>query len=98
MLPAVMRPVLGFSPSGKSKRADVAQLVEQLIRNQQVIGSSPIVGSNLIQYNQQFMWHLRREAPSHFSHGACSGACLTFLHAPEHLWLPRCMFQLISVH
>jgi hypothetical protein len=26
-------------------RADVAQLVEQLIRNQQVIGSSPIVGS-----------------------------------------------------
>jgi hypothetical protein len=26
--------------------ADVAQLVEQLIRNQQVIGSSPIVGSN----------------------------------------------------
>jgi hypothetical protein len=27
------------------KRADVAQLVEQLIRNQQVIGSSPIVGS-----------------------------------------------------
>ena len=25
--------------------ADVAQLVEQLIRNQQVIGSSPIVGS-----------------------------------------------------
>ena len=29
------------------ERADVAQLVEQLIRNQQVIGSSPIVGSNL---------------------------------------------------
>jgi hypothetical protein len=27
--------------------ADVAQLVEQLIRNQQVIGSSPIVGSIL---------------------------------------------------
>src|ERR1700760_3993329 len=27
------------------RRADVAQLVEQLIRNQQVIGSSPIVGS-----------------------------------------------------
>jgi hypothetical protein len=26
--------------------ADVAQLVEQLIRNQQVIGSSPIVGSS----------------------------------------------------
>ena len=28
-----------------SGSADVAQLVEQLIRNQQVIGSSPIVGS-----------------------------------------------------
>ena len=27
------------------EHADVAQLVEQLIRNQQVIGSSPIVGS-----------------------------------------------------
>jgi hypothetical protein len=27
------------------EQADVAQLVEQLIRNQQVIGSSPIVGS-----------------------------------------------------
>ena len=27
-------------------KADVAQLVEQLIRNQQVIGSSPIVGSS----------------------------------------------------
>jgi hypothetical protein len=29
----------------QQERADVAQLVEQLIRNQQVIGSSPIVGS-----------------------------------------------------
>ena len=27
--------------------ADVAQLVEQLIRNQQVSGSSPLVGSSL---------------------------------------------------
>ena len=33
------------SPGIESKSADVAQLVEQLIRNQQVIGSSPIVGS-----------------------------------------------------
>src|SRR5918992_1060394 len=30
----------------KSRRAGVAQLVEQLIRNQQVIGSSPIAGSS----------------------------------------------------
>ena len=29
------------------EHADVAQLVEQLIRNQQVIGSSPIVGSRI---------------------------------------------------
>jgi hypothetical protein len=29
----------------KSTQADVAQLVEQSIRNRQVIGSSPIVGS-----------------------------------------------------
>jgi hypothetical protein len=29
-----------------SPEAGVAQLVEQLIRNQQVIGSSPIAGSN----------------------------------------------------
>ncbi len=27
--------------------AEVAQLVEQLIRNEQVVGSSPIFGSNL---------------------------------------------------
>jgi hypothetical protein len=45
--------VPGFGCSGtKATRADVAQLVEQLIRNQQVIGSSPIVGSILMQYNQ----------------------------------------------
>ena len=30
----------------QSKQADVAQLVEQSIRNRQVIGSSPIVGSS----------------------------------------------------
>ena len=29
----------------RRKRADVAQLVEQLIRNQQVAGSNPAVGS-----------------------------------------------------
>ena len=35
---------------GSTSSADVAQLVEQLIRNQQVIGSSPIVGSSLISF------------------------------------------------
>jgi hypothetical protein len=43
--PALARDVvsdkLAFSP-----KAGVAQLVEQLIRNQQVIGSSPIAGSS----------------------------------------------------
>jgi hypothetical protein len=38
--PAVLEALTG------SRKADVAQLVEQLIRNQQVIGSSPIVGSS----------------------------------------------------
>ena len=32
-----------------SGQAGVAQLVEQLIRNQQVIGSSPIAGSKIIR-------------------------------------------------
>ncbi len=45
ILPAVL-PGFGDSTSDPMKQiADVAQLVEQLIRNQQVIGSSPIVGS-----------------------------------------------------
>jgi hypothetical protein len=44
--------LLNFTEAGHNdtifeERADVAQLVEQLIRNQQVIGSSPIVGSIL---------------------------------------------------
>jgi hypothetical protein len=33
--------------------AGVAQLAEQLIRNQQVIGSSPIAGSNQINHLQE---------------------------------------------
>ena len=33
----------GYKSAGKS-HADVAQLAEQLICNQQVIGSSPIIG------------------------------------------------------
>ena len=35
-----------FLPLFASLSADIAQLVEQLIRNEQVIGSSPIVGSS----------------------------------------------------
>ena len=42
---AVNRGVVGSSPTGAAlQNADMAQLAEQLICNQQVIGSSPIVG------------------------------------------------------
>ena len=37
-----------FAAIFEAKRADVAQLVEQLIRNQQVTGSNPVVGSILM--------------------------------------------------
>ena len=37
-----------------SEEADVAQLVEQPIRNRQVIGSSPIVGSSLFRHLPTF--------------------------------------------
>ena len=42
--------------------ADVAQLAEQLICNQQVIGSSPIIGFvlrnqyNIVQLNMRYFW------------------------------------------
>ena len=38
---------VGPEKTSRSKCADVAQLVEQLIRNQQVSGSNPLVGSRL---------------------------------------------------
>ena len=38
---------VGPEKTSRSKCADVAQLVEQLIRNQQVSGSNPLVGSTL---------------------------------------------------
>jgi hypothetical protein len=37
--------------------AGVAQLVEQLIRNQQVIGSSPIAGSRITSKPNEFQDH-----------------------------------------
>jgi hypothetical protein len=39
----------GMLKSEVLTKAGVAQLVEQLIRNQQVIGSSPIAGSSFPQ-------------------------------------------------
>ena len=35
-------------------RADVAQLVEQLIRNEQVVGSIPIISSSVINASKVF--------------------------------------------
>jgi hypothetical protein len=41
-------------PRDASRLAGVAQLVEQLIRNQQVIGSSPIAGSIRLRAHPMF--------------------------------------------
>ena len=41
----------------ESTQADVAQLVEQPIRNRQVIGSSPIVGSTPIPFRRKELLH-----------------------------------------
>ena len=47
-LPNKSQSLLAVRPRVSEKhRADVAQLVEQLIRNQQVSGSNPLVGSRL---------------------------------------------------
>ena len=42
-----MRRAIAGRESNTPLQAGVAQLVEQLIRNQQVSGSSPLAGSNL---------------------------------------------------
>ena len=42
-------------------KAEVAQLVEQLIRNQQVIGSSPIFGSS----NPEMLLFKRKQRNAH---------------------------------
>src|SRR5690606_34438160 len=46
--------IISVRPHGEPTQAGVAQLVEQLICNHQVVGSSPITGSilTLIKYNQ----------------------------------------------
>ena len=46
--------------------ADVAQLVEQLIRNQQVIGSSPIAGSSSLR-NPSTLQRIFADTPAHVS-------------------------------
>jgi hypothetical protein len=57
------------------EQAEVAQLVEQLIRNQQVIGSSPIFGSSFIptqKTNSTAQWLLMIR--SHFRLSPCGFA------------------------
>ena len=62
-------------------QADVAQLVEQSIRNRQVIGSSPIVGSIFSIVYRQSVHHLLHNCctfefffePFHRIHGVFAG-------------------------
>jgi hypothetical protein len=37
-----------YRPIHKHQIADIAQLVEQVIRNDQVVGSNPTIGSNVV--------------------------------------------------
>ena len=46
-----IRRVVTLARERATSNAGVAQLVEQLIRNQQVIGSSPIAGSKFVRKN-----------------------------------------------
>jgi hypothetical protein len=55
-----------------SRLAGVAQLVEQLIRNQQVDGSSPFAGSNKIN---NLLGSLNRRETSWLPHGYQLGTC-----------------------
>ena len=57
---------VGSEETGRSKCADVAQLVEQLIRNQQVSGSNPLVGS-------RFPRKMRTCSGAHFLWGESLG-------------------------
>ncbi len=41
--------------------AGIAQLVEQLIRNEKVVGSTPIIGTKTLLYNIQQRLLLRRK-------------------------------------
>jgi hypothetical protein len=49
----VQQPEFPYSGKQNKRQADVAQLVEQLIRNQQVTGSSPVVGSSTYRVQGQ---------------------------------------------
>ena len=50
-------PALGWRVARSANlQADVAQLAEQLIRNQQVLGSSPSVGSKLSSNIDRVIW------------------------------------------
>jgi hypothetical protein len=51
------------TPAATTSQADVAQLVEQPIRNRQVIGSSPIVGSIPTPFKQVSLRIFQVEIP-----------------------------------
>jgi hypothetical protein len=50
---------MGNTFGGKLLKADVAQLVEQPIRNRQVSGSSPLVGSILFVFSRSLHSFIR---------------------------------------
>jgi hypothetical protein len=62
------------------RHADVAQLVEQLIRNQQVIGSSPIVGSITIR---RLLFPGKIQS-SRIPHGPTCAAAVAVCHGRKH--------------
>ena len=47
---------MGSNPVGVTRLADVAQLAEQLICNQQVNGSSPFIGLPVYFYSAWIIW------------------------------------------
>src|ERR1035437_592230 len=66
---------LDFTEKGRNdticeEHAEVAQLVEQLIRNQQVVGSSPTFGSIPFRFNPKTPENLRQVVSSSLFHRA----------------------------
>jgi hypothetical protein len=75
-------------------QAEVAQLVEQLIRNQQVTGSSPVFGSPLKNGKHparlaEFVLHIALQIRENFSRIGIGGPIDLFIHD----WTPSPVFQ-----
>jgi hypothetical protein len=75
---------MGNSFGRKLLKADVAQLVEQPIRNRQVSGSSPLVGSIPSEVTDQFCGNLLQ---------SCCSSYVAALHPANILAAPQCLDQ-----